>query len=502
MRRAIGISRRLGLLASLAAAAILATVAMTLKLSYEDASQAAARTSENVLNFVTLEVSNSVQALNTALEDVRDALRGPPGYALPLREVERLMIGRADRNPQIAVLAVADAGGKVYLTSSSDFPDDTDVSGEAFFTAQSSNADQGLYIGQPRDHARSGAVLPMSLRRNHPDGSFAGVVFGLLRLTPINTLMDIAQLGEDGKVSVMRADGTLLARSRMFGAPVNVVEQASQPDRLLPLMAEASGTIDAVGPIDGVQRRYVYATVPNLPLIVAVSLTQDQIYGEWQRRTLGLAAVTALSCIAIITLTVMFRRELLHRARVEAQLAQLVTVDSLTGIANRRRFDERLAQEWRRSGRTAKPIGLIMIDVDNFKAFNDRHGHWLGDDLLIHVAQTISRVLRRPGDMVARYGGEEFAVILPETESFGAAMIAERIREAIAQTGVEDATGRIVSTTASLGTCSLMPRQGQSESELIRVADAALYRAKKGGRDRVVQSSDDMAALLHVPEAS
>ncbi|RLJ62646.1 diguanylate cyclase domain-containing protein [Sulfurisoma sediminicola] len=183
------------------------------------------------------------------------------------------------------------------------------------------------------------------------------------------------------------------------------------------------------------------------------------------------------------------------RARVRNHLAlklkadlleSLANIDSLTDISNRRRFDEKLAAEWRRCQRSGLPLSLIMIDVDHFKAFNDHFGHGAGDICLITIAATLAANLSRPGDLVARYGGEEFAVILPETDPAGAVRIAERMREALAEQRIPQATGDDSSiVTLSAGVAGRVPDERADVAELIAAADRKLYDAKTLGRNRV-----------------
>ena len=173
-------------------------------------------------------------------------------------------------------------------------------------------------------------------------------------------------------------------------------------------------------------------------------------------------------------------------------LEELVRIDGLTEIANRRGFDEALEREWRRCERQNAPLSLVMIDIDHFKAFNDTYGHAQGDNCLIRVARCIAQALNRPGDLAARYGGEEMAVLLPETPLEAASVMAETIRAevealAIANEGA-GGTGRL---TISLGAASMVPA-GADATALVRQADAALYRAKAQGRNRVCFSGKDI----------
>lgn len=172
-------------------------------------------------------------------------------------------------------------------------------------------------------------------------------------------------------------------------------------------------------------------------------------------------------------------------------LARLSAVDGLTGIANRRCFDETLEREWRRAARKGVPISLIVADVDQFKQYNDGYGHQLGDDSLKAVAAIMKSRLRRPTDLVARYGGEEFALILPETGPDGAAEVAHTVRSAIQDEGIPHAFSSVAPVlTISLGVASAVPERGDESGYdiLVKLADEALYKAKRGGRNHLVQA--------------
>ena len=171
-------------------------------------------------------------------------------------------------------------------------------------------------------------------------------------------------------------------------------------------------------------------------------------------------------------------------------LERLTTQDHLTGISNRRRFDDSLHAEWQRAARTQTPVSLIAIDIDHFKAYNDHYGHPGGDQCLIEVARALAACVTRPTDLVARCGGEEFGCLLPSTDKIGASRLAEQMRAAIEVLGLEHAqspTHRHV--TISLGVSTAIPEADEPAQALVDMADAALYEAKGAGRNRLVARS-------------
>jgi diguanylate cyclase (GGDEF)-like protein/PAS domain S-box-containing protein len=180
------------------------------------------------------------------------------------------------------------------------------------------------------------------------------------------------------------------------------------------------------------------------------------------------------------------------------RLRELAATDALTGLANRRSFDVALERECLRAERSDQPISLVMIDIDNFKKYNDCYGHQDGDDCLRQVAQAILHAFRRPGDLAARYGGEEFAIILPETDELGAMYVAEKLRAAVAALAREHRGSEHGSVTISLGVACAESGVRRDGAALVGKADRALYSAKDSGRNKVVCASDISATIARV----
>lgn len=172
--------------------------------------------------------------------------------------------------------------------------------------------------------------------------------------------------------------------------------------------------------------------------------------------------------------------------RYQDMLADLALLDGLTGIPNRRRFDEALQLEWHRAKRSSTLLSLLMIDIDFFKLYNDTYGHLAGDDCLRSVAKAMQQVMKRAGDMLARYGGEEFACILSDTDAAGAQAVADRIIQAVMQLAIPHAASTVAPhVTVSIGFCTIAPDTAHTSDELVSCADRNLYRAKQAGRNRV-----------------
>jgi diguanylate cyclase (GGDEF)-like protein len=226
-------------------------------------------------------------------------------------------------------------------------------------------------------------------------------------------------------------------------------------------------------------------------------------FGTWPQdlaipRDLALQIYFGFHMIALFPASIMFmerRRMATELHDTNARLTLLAALDGLTGIANRRCFDERFLQEWNRALRHRKPISLAMIDLDNFKQFNDLYGHLAGDRCLCAVADALSRQTKRPEDLVARFGGEEFTLLLPHTTADGAFKVVERIRAAVVALDIDHIGNSWKHVTVSIGYATLTPTiAGDGSSRLIQLADAALYQAKSRGRNRIETLSSIEAA--------
>ncbi len=228
----------------------------------------------------------------------------------------------------------------------------------------------------------------------------------------------------------------------------------------------------------------VYAGIGALLLVAAATLTR-----RLSRQTLQLLLKEQETAGLVARLEIANRELALANQHLETQ----VVIDALTGAFNRRAFDLTASREWGRAMREQIPLSLLLLDVDHFKAFNDRYGHQAGDACLQDIVAAIQSAIRRPGDVLARYGGEEFGIILPQTELDGAVHVARRVLEAVvAQSLAHDGCAR-GHVTVSIGAACLIPPPHSDVETLIGLADAALYLAKRDGRDCVRAAQTAMA---------
>jgi diguanylate cyclase (GGDEF)-like protein len=250
----------------------------------------------------------------------------------------------------------------------------------------------------------------------------------------------------------------------------------------------------------------------EIPVMVAAALgfVAGDRPGHWP-----LAGAATVMTVVLLSVSRRLARQILHAHRLAAANQALVEslgargkaleqacdalervsrTDPLTGLANRRQRDSRLADEWERALRSGGPLAVVAIDVDHFKCFNDAHGHSEGDRCLKAVAEMLQAGLRGPIDLAARHGGEEFMLILPGVDRAGAASIAERVRVMVATCSDDPGFALPEKVTISLGVAAIHPAPGRSIHELTIAADAALYRAKMAGRNRYELAAADSVA--------
>lgn len=231
----------------------------------------------------------------------------------------------------------------------------------------------------------------------------------------------------------------------------------------------------------------------NIPVIFITAMSQE----EDETKGLELGAVDYIRKPFSLPIVKSRVKTHLELKRHRDTLEYLSMLDGLTGIPNRRRFDECFDTEWKRAERTSSSLSLIMIDIDYFKDFNDCYGHQLGDECLKQVARALSHSVNRAADCVARYGGEEFVCILPGTEIQGAVLVGESMRKNVEALNVPHMGSSVADcVTISLGTASMVPKRERSQFSLLEAADRCLYKAKDAGRNQMKSVEIDLSLKL------
>nr|WP_224770909.1 sensor domain-containing diguanylate cyclase [Pseudomonas sp. FEN] len=458
------------------------------------AAQAAARSASNIVQLIDADVLRNVELYDLAVKGLIKASQRPDLVNVPPQVRHLALFDRASSASHRGDVLLLDRQGGVIADSLSVKPRVDNFSDREYFQAHLRNPDLGLMISRPFKARREPHpwLIGFSRRLSATDGTFLGVAAAAMRLSYFDELFKTLNVGKGSSINLVSTEGVLLAQQPPLAEELIGKDFSKRPN-FLRILKEGEGSFTSISSVDGAERLYTFSQVGKLPLLVVVGLSTDEVYGTWKRTAWLIGLATGILCLGLLWLTWLLSRELRLRLRAEQELAELAATDALTGLANRRALDETLQREWARAQRAGKPLSLLMIDADHFKAFNDRHGHPAGDEALRRLARVIVDNIRRPGDMAARYGGEEFAAVLPETDAQGALNLAQKIRTAMAAQAPFNGDQQPISVSIGASTAS-PPGEGTLE-QLLNKADQALYQAKHEGRDRVVHISLDRPPL-------
>ena len=316
---------------------------------------------------------------------------------------------------------------------------------------------------------------------------FPGFVLIGISMDSFFKWLEPISVGRRGNIAIFDSQMHLLARKPVIPETVGKTVKGPSIQSFIASnenfkILNITSTLDGESRLSGVRR------VDHLPFIVAVGESNEEWLEHWRSRVLGEVFATLLLWGMAIFIVSNHWTLAERSAELEAanrKLAALSATDGLTGIANRRRFDEILAREWATAKRTTHPLTVAMLDVDFFKAFNDRYGHQAGDQCLKNVGAALLACTQRATDLVARYGGEEFALVLPGCNPEAALCLAEIARKSIESLDILHEGAPAGKVTVSIGIATHSGDGSGDAATLLRAADGALYRAKQAGRNQV-----------------
>jgi diguanylate cyclase (GGDEF)-like protein len=467
---------------------IVTIVTLLLIREHANALQAAKRSANNITQLIDADVLRNVELYDLSIKGLIAATERSDLQGVSANIRHLVLFDRSVAAPYKGDILLLDKTGEIIADSSLLTPKAGNFADRDYFQAHRDNPDLGLFISRPflaRCVCDDQWRIAFSRRVSAPDGRFLGVAVASMRLSYFHQLFNSLNIGSNSTVNLINHEGILLAQQPLLERDMIDKDLSSRPN-VARMLRERDGSFRGVSSVDGLERLYTFSSVGNLPLIVAVALSTDEVFATWKRAALLISSATGVLCGGLLWLTWMLTQELRRRHRAERVLSELAATDALTGLANRRTLDQRLRLEWERAQRSTEPLTLLMIDVDHFKAFNDRHGHQGGDEALRAVAKVIDSNIRRPADLAARYGGEEFAVILPHTGNAGAEVIAEHIRSSVEH--LPRVAGDTMPVTVSIGLSTWDKKSRTSLEELLLSADRALYDAKHSGRNRIVSA--------------
>ncbi|TPG49310.1 diguanylate cyclase [Roseomonas nepalensis] len=472
---------------------LLAAGAFVVAEARNDTWNQAEQASANLALALEREIARNIALVDRSVQGAIRALQRP-GLDKAEPEVRHMaLFDRTAGAEYLGSLLVLGPTGEATAVSTALTPPSYDFADREYFTVHRDQPETGLFVSRPLRSrvGHPGFSIVLSRRVADREGLFAGVVAGAVQLAYFNDLFSKINLGRGGSVTLLSTAGRVLTRTPSRDEDVD--RDLSGTSTFQRFLSAPSGSFVGKATLDGVTRLYTFRHVADLPLVLSVAVSVDEVFAAWERKAIVMALILGTLCAALVVLCALFRQEMRRRLFVERQLIEAAHTDGLTGLANRRHFDEVLAHEGRRAAREESALSLLMLDLDCFKAFNDRYGHQRGDACLRAAAGVLARAVRRPGDLAARYGGEELAVILPNTDEAGALHLAETIRTGIEALGWEHEGNPAKVVTVSVGCATLHSRamsQGHEVESLIAKADQALYEAKRLGRNRAVSSSD------------
>ena len=447
----------------------------------------ARQTSANLASTIDADIGRNLELYDLSLRAVVDGMQTPDVMQMSKAIRQLILFDRAATAKHFGAIEVFNASGDLTVDSASLEIRSKNVADQDYFKAHRDNPDTGLFISTPTLHRGAYAIV-LSRRISTSDGSFGGVAVGSIRFSYFHNLFDRLTLGRDDSMTVIRRDGVVIMRNP-FDLDV-IGRDLSKSPGVKRVLVENNGFFIGSGAVDQIERLYVWQDNKQ-PLITIVGRSLKNIYGRWEHEAAKIGALLAALALLVATVTMFLAREMSRRAAAEENLATLAVTDGLSGLQIRRYFDGAIEREWQRSLRQRTPLTLLMIDADNFKAYNDLFGHQAGDQALVAIASSISDSVRRAGDCGARYGGEEFAMLLPGMAAEDAEKFAERIR-----VQVEGLPSKGATITVSIGVASVIPAGGLSVADFIGAADAALYEAKALGRNRTRLAS--LSSKLHL----
>ncbi|MGE8323723.1 MAG: diguanylate cyclase [Pseudomonas sp.] len=400
---------------------------------------------------------------------------------------------------QMSGITIYAKDGRWLMSSNRPTPVGANSSDRAFFIHHRDDPSREPFIGLPiRSRATHQWVITISRRFNDDRGEFAGVVAVTLGVENFLQLFGKLDVGHDGAIGLSFSDGSMLVRYPFREQDMGR-NFSKSPIFAKYLVDQSVGTASFTSSLDGVERLYAFRKSDKFPLVTTVALGKHEALAAWRFEallsSLVVSALLALTgAIGWLLIRAMSRRDAIeNELRLtqqqlldsNQQLERQAMHDALTGLANRRCFDETLAQEIRRAHRNTTSLALLMIDIDHFKSFNDTYGHPAGDACLQQMAALLSACIRRPHDLLARYGGEELAVILPDTDNDGAAVVARLMLKRLALESIPHKGSPFGHMTVSIGIACADGTDLDSSASLLERADQALYIAKQTGRNRL-----------------
>jgi diguanylate cyclase (GGDEF)-like protein len=446
----------------------------------KDAWEQAARSSTNLVAALSRAVSNNIDLADRSVLATRAGMQIETLNSYPAQVRRFILFGKGTGSPYVDRIFILNARGRLVADSTAMGTLGADFSDRAYYRYWRTARPDVAYFSRPVfSRFPDGSESIVLARRLTIHGQFAGVVAASIPLKLLQPTLDIPP-GRKGAINLFALDGTVLVRNpALKPGSVHNIAGSKTFERM---KREIAGHFVGRSAVDGEERLYTFSRPRDLPFILDVAISTETIMLPWWKRALPPIMATLALCAGVVALALLFQRELLRRERLEGKLATLAATDSLTGLPNRRSFDTAFKREMRRATRTRSPLSLLMIDVDQFKAFNDFYGHVAGDRALQQVARVIGNVAKRDADQTARLGGEEFAILLPDADEAGATVCGRQLLEQLRALRIKHDKSISGYVSVSIGIATRRDTDAD-ETSLMLAADNALYAAKTNGRN-------------------
>lgn len=457
---------------------------------HEDAAQRSDAAAHALVQVLTRDINRNVELLDLSLQAVADGIRNPAVHDAEPALKRMILFDRSASARNFGAVLLVDETGTTILSSRDTDPPLLNVAEREYFQYARDHIDNQLHVGHPFiGKLRGKWLLPLSRRLSHPDGSFAGVVRAVIELDYFRDLLEAAAGPLIGRLELYGPDGSVLMT--MPYNPARIGVRVADNPSYIRMASGSQGEFHGPAIVGPGEHDFVYARVGALPLLLSRCAKPGAAFADWWWRALSLGGILVALLSAVLGMSRLLQRELERHKATEkrlaaanAKLATLATTDALTGLGNRRLFDDTLDSEWRRAQRNQRSLSLLLLDADWFKGFNDHYGHQEGDEALRLIARSLNAELTDQFDSSYRIGGEEFAVLLPDTDLTRAMNVAERIRALVAKWSVPHRGSPYGRLSVSVGAAEMIDAQASDAASLIAAADHALYVAKELGRNQ------------------
>ncbi|MCJ8203193.1 sensor domain-containing diguanylate cyclase [Pseudomonas sp. RGM2987] len=446
----------------------------------------------NLARATAQHAEDTIRQVDVVTAALSERVEGDGLQNMDIPRIHKLLVQQSAIMPQLHGLFIYGPDGEWVVTDKEVTPEMPNNADRDYFQYHRTHEDRNVRIGEViRSRSTNDLIIPISRRLNNPDGSFAGVMLGTVKVSYFVDYYGDFKIDDKGALVLATRSGTILVR-RPFVASVVGKSLVNSVIFKNFLPTSNQGIAEARAVIDDTERLYGYRALTTYPLVVEAGLSRESIIAPWRRDLLKTGIVLVFLITILVGFGLIVLSQLRYRMTMEKQIRSahetmrgMALTDSLTGLGNRRRLDIALADEIRLAKRQGTSLALIMLDVDYFKRYNDKYGHAAGDECLRAIAAAIQQTIKRAGDLAVRYGGEEFTILLPNTNGVGAAKIAQEVLESVRNLNIEHADHPLGMVTASAGITTSQPGTEEvTPAMLIKAADAFLYLAKNTGRNR------------------